>query len=67
MSSSGELQEAKCAGMGRQGMRTKFWWRNLVSVVHFEDRKGDGRIILIWILKEEGVDWIRMAQVRVQL
>jgi hypothetical protein len=26
-----------------------------------------GRIILIWILKEEGVDWIRMAQVRVQL
>jgi hypothetical protein len=43
---------------------TGFWWGNLRERDHLEDPGIDGRIILIWILRLWGVDWIKMAQDR---
>jgi hypothetical protein len=39
---------------------------NLKERHHLEDIDVDGRIILKWILKKYGVDWIQLAQDRVQ-
>jgi hypothetical protein len=48
-------------------MRTKFWLENLKGRNHSEDLGVDGRIILKWISnKMESVDWIDLAQDRVQ-
>jgi hypothetical protein len=34
-----------------QEIQTAFWWRNLFETCHLEDRKGDERITLRWILE----------------
>jgi hypothetical protein len=36
--------------LGRRGLHTGVWWRNLQKRDHLEDLGIDGRIILKWIL-----------------
>jgi hypothetical protein len=48
---------------------TVFWLQSLKGRDHSEDLGVDGRIILEWILREirwEAVDWMHLAQDRVQ-
>ena len=43
-------------------MYTAFWWENLREGDHLENPGVDGRIILRWIFKMWGIDWIDLAQ-----
>jgi hypothetical protein len=50
---------------GRRGVYTVFWWGNLRERNHLGDPDVDGRIILRWILKNDGgINWFHLAQDR---
>ena len=44
-------------------MYTAFWRGILREINHLEDPGVDGRIILRWIFRMWGIDWIGLAQV----
>jgi len=52
--------------IGREEVRTGFWWGNLRERVHLEDPGVDWKIILRWIFGkcDGGTDWIDLAQDR---
>jgi hypothetical protein len=35
---------------GRKGIHAEFWWLNLLNNGQLEDREGNERITLIWLL-----------------
>jgi hypothetical protein len=47
-------------------MYTKFYYKNLSGRDHLGDLGIDGRIILKWTLKKQGVECIQLAKDRVQ-
>ena len=55
------------ARIGRGGMYTGFWWRNLSGRDHLEDPGIDGRIIIRWIFRKwdvgiwTGSSWLRIG------
>jgi hypothetical protein len=57
--------------MVREGMHTKFLWRNLLKHIHIEDREENWGYNISWILgryvaRIGGGWWIELAQNRVQ-
>jgi hypothetical protein len=51
----------------RKGMHVGYWWESQKERDHWEDEDVDGRTILKWILeREDGMDWIDLAQDRDQ-
>jgi hypothetical protein len=50
--------------MGRREACIGFWWGNLKKRDHWGDPGVDGRIILGWIFRSGGMDWIGLAQDR---
>jgi hypothetical protein len=50
--------------MGRGEAYTGFWRGNLRKRDHWKDPGFDGRIILRWIVRKWGMDWIELAQDR---
>jgi hypothetical protein len=52
--------------IGREEIRTGFWWESLRERVHLEDPGVEGKIILRWIFRkwDRGMGWIDMAQDR---
>jgi hypothetical protein len=51
------------ARMGRREACTGFWWGNLRKRDHWRDPGVDG-IIVRWIFRTWGMDWIKLAQDR---
>ena len=49
---------------GRGEVYAGFWWGKLRKRDRFEDPGVDGRIILRWIFRKWGVDWIDLDQDR---
>jgi hypothetical protein len=47
---------------GRREVHTGFWWGNLREGDHLKDSGIDGRIILIWMFRTGGMDWIDLTQ-----
>jgi hypothetical protein len=48
--------------MGKQMVRTGFWWGNLRERDHFEDLGVDETVILKWILRNSlGRTWIGLT------
>jgi len=43
---------------------TGFWCGNLKERNHLEELSLDGRVILTWIFKKLGMDWINLARYR---
>jgi hypothetical protein len=55
------------ARMGRAGMYTGFWWRNLRERDHLEDTGVDGKIILRWIFRTcDGGAWTGLIWLRIR-
>jgi hypothetical protein len=52
------------ACLGRREAYTGFWWGNLRERDHLGDSGANRRIILEWIFRMWGVDWIELAQDR---
>jgi hypothetical protein len=52
--------------IGREEIRTGFWWGSLRERVHLEDPGVNWKIILRWIFRkwDRGMDWIDMPQDR---
>jgi len=50
--------------MGRGEAYSEFWWGSLRERDHFEDPVLDERIILRWIFRMWGMDWIDVDQDR---
>jgi hypothetical protein len=51
---------------GRRGTPIEFWWYSQKVRVHYDDLDAGGRLILKWILRWGGMDWIDLAQNRDQ-
>jgi hypothetical protein len=49
---------------GKEEVRTGLWWENLRERDHLEDLYVDVLIILKWMIKKWGTDWIELAQDR---
>jgi len=49
---------------GRREMHVGFWWGNLSERDHLKVPDLDGRIILRWMKRDEGMKWIDLAQDR---